>query len=284
MMNDKQFKKWSIYLLSGWLGIFALLPFLFILIASFLQRGQDQFFVLHFTLKNYIDLFHPLYFHVFIRSFKLALTTTFFCLIIAYPFAYILSRLKGASRLFLLLLVIIPFWTSSLIRTYAIVAIIQANGLLNHLLLSLGIIHHPLQILYTSTAVIIGLVYSLLPFMILPLYANLEKFDWRLFDAAKDLGANKWQIYSRILIPLTLPGIFAGILLVILPAMTMFYIPDILGGARSLLLGNLIKQQFLDAQNWPLGSAVSAMLTLLMSILLCIYWKLTNTKQRNYLL
>jgi spermidine/putrescine transport system permease protein len=284
MMNDKQFKKWSIYLLSGWLGIFALLPFLFILIASFLQRGQDQFFILHFTLKNYGDLFHPLYFHVFIRSLRLALTTTFFCLIIAYPFAYILSRLKGTSRLFLLLLVIIPFWTSSLIRTYAIVAIIQANGLLNHLLLSLGIIHRPLQILYTSTAVIIGLVYSLLPFMILPLYANLEKFDWHLFDAAKDLGANKWQIYSRILIPLTLPGILAGILLVILPAMTMFYIPDILGGARSLLLGNLIKQQFLDAQNWPLGSAVSVMLTLLMSILLSAYWKLTNTKQRSYLL
>jgi spermidine/putrescine transport system permease protein len=284
MLNDQQFKKFSIALISCWLGIFALLPFLFILIASFLQRGSSSFFILHFTLKNYSDLFHSLYFHVFLRSLDLAVITTCLCLIIAYPFAYILARVQGTWRLTLLFLVIIPFWTSSLIRTYAIVAIIQANGFLNKFLLALGIVHEPFHLLYTSAAVIIGLVYSLLPFMILPLYANLEKFDWRLFDAAKDLGASKWQTYTRILIPLTLPGIFAGILLVILPAMTMFYIPDILGGARSLLLGNLIKQQFLDAENWPLGSAVSVMLTLLMSLLLLVYWKCTNTKDRNYLL
>jgi spermidine/putrescine transport system permease protein len=138
--------------------------------------------------------------------------------------------------------------------------------------------------MFTKTAVLLGLVYSLLPFMVLPLYANLDKFDWRLIDAARDLGANKWHIFIRVIIPITIPGIIAGIMLVLLPAMTMFYIPDILGGAKSLLLGNLIKNQFVEARNWPLGSVVSVMLTALMGLLLIIYWKLTTAKERCELL
>ncbi|MAZ78268.1 MAG: spermidine/putrescine ABC transporter permease [Legionellaceae bacterium] len=281
MFTDKQFKTFSIALIFGWLGIFALLPCVMMFVASFLQHRGDQFFTLHFTLGNYRTVFSPLYFHVFFRSLVFSFVVTLCCLLIAYPFALIVSRLPKTWRFFFLLLIIIPFWTSSLIRSYAIVAIIQADGLISHVLLFLHIIHRPLQILYTPIAVIIGLVYSLLPFMILPLYANLEKFDWQLIDAAYDLGASKWWAYYRILLPLSVPGILSGVLMVSLPAMTMFFIPDILGGAHSLLLGNLIKNEFLDLQNWPLGSSMSIVLTLVMAVLLLVYWRFSNSKQRG---
>ncbi|MCZ6914823.1 MAG: ABC transporter permease subunit, partial [Rickettsia endosymbiont of Ixodes persulcatus] len=202
------------------------------------------------------------------------------CLCLGYPFAYILARLKSKYKSLLLFLVIIPFWTSSLIRTYAIISILKAKGLLNTILLSLGIIHQPLSILYTGTAVMIGLVYSLLPFMILPLYANIEKLDIQFIDAARDLGANTVIIFMRVILPLTLPGIVGGIILVFLPAMSMFYIPDILGGAKSLLVGNLIQNEFLSAHNWPLGSAVSMVLTLSMGLLLLVYRRVNKIGQQ----
>lgn len=168
-------------------------------------------------------------------------------------------------------MVIIPFWTSSMIRTYAMMAILKAKGFLNALLLSLHIIHLPLLLLYTNFAVIVGLVYNLLPFMILPLYANIEKLDYRLVDAARDLGANWPTIFRRVIIPLTTPGIMAGIILVFLPAMTLFYIPDIMGGSKSMLLGNLIEDQFQFSNNWPAGSATSIILTVIMALMLMIY-------------
>ena len=170
-----------------------------------------------------------------------------------------------------MLLVIIPFWTSSLIRSYALIAIIKAKGILNSLLIALGIIHQPLSILFTNSAVIIGLVYNLLPFMILPIMTNVERLDNRLIDAARDLGANRFTTFRKVIIPLTMPGIIAGSILVFLPAMTIFYIPDILGGAKSILLGNLIQNQFLIAENWPMGSAISAILTLVLATLILIY-------------
>lgn len=284
MFTDRQFKTLSIGLIVGWLSVFALLPFLMVLIASFLQHHGDQFFTFHFSAHNYRMVFSPLYLRVFLRSLAWSFVVTLCCLLIGYPFAMIVSRLPKASRLLFLLLIIIPFWTSSLIRTYAIVAIIQANGFLSHALLFLHVIHQPLEILYTPMAVIIGLVYSLLPFMILPLYANLEKFDWQLIDAACDLGASKWQAYRQVLLPLSVPGILSGILMVSLPAMTMFFVPDILGGAHSLLLGNLIKSEFLDLQNWPLGSAMSVVLTALMAVLLLVYWRFSSAKDRGELL
>ena len=212
------------------------------------------------------------YAKIFLHSFSLAGIVTFLCLCLSYPFAYSLARMNHAYKDLLLLLVIIPFWTSSLIRTYAIVILLKAKGILNTGLLYLGIIHTPLQLLYTNTAVLIGLIYTLLPFMILPLYANIEKLDTRLLDAARDLGASKPRLFFKIILPLTWPGILAGCMLVFLPAMSMFYIPDLLGGAKSILVGNLIENQFLAAHNWPSGAAVSIVLTLLMALLLCIYW------------
>lgn len=270
MENKLNFRNFSIALIWVWLSVFAIIPLVLILIASFLSHTQNQLIKLPFTLINYQTLLHSIYAEVFFRSGELAFTATIFCLAIAYPFAYIISRLPDRTRSLALIFVIIPFWTSSLIRTYAMLAILKAKGILNSFLLALGIIHQPLEILYSNTAVLIGLVYALLPFMILPIYANLEKLDMRLIEAAKDLGANRLTIMRKIILPLSIPGIAAGCMLVFLPAMTLFYIPVLLGGAKSMLLGNLIETQFLHASDWPLGSATSVFLVLLLILILLI--------------
>lgn len=271
MIVNRLFKWATLSMVWLWLCLFALLPSLLVLITSFLANDSINLLHWQLTLKNYFALFNPLYFKVFWHSLIVAGICSVICLLLAYPFAYLLARLNSKYKSLLLFLVIIPFWTSSLIRTYAIISILKTKGLLNNLLLSLGIIHQPLTLLYTSTAVMIGLVYSLLPFMILPLYVNIEKLDRRFIDAARDLGASSLTIFNRVILPLTLPGIMGGILLVFLPAMSMFYIPDILGGAKSLLVGNLIQNEFLAAHHWPLGSAVSMLLTLAMGLLLLMY-------------
>jgi spermidine/putrescine transport system permease protein len=205
-------------------------------------------------------------------SFILALGTTVITLVFAYPFAFFLTRIDENIRRTLILLMIIPFWTSSLIRTYALIILLKANGIVNSFLMSLGLIDEPLTILYTQVAVFIGMVYTLLPFMILPLYASLQKLDRRLIEAARDLGATSRSIFFYVILPLTLPGIIAGSTMVFLPALGLFYIPDLLGGARSMLIGNFIKDQFLTTSNWPLGSAASVILTLLMVLLLVWYF------------
>lgn len=283
-MRDSSFKKIAILIPAIWLVLFALLPFLLVFFASFCSSGKDQLIQFQLTLNNYQDLFDPIYFHIFIRSFYLSGVTTLLCLIIGYPFAFIIAQFSARMRPALIFLVIIPFWTNSLIRLYSMIILIRGQGLVNHFLLWAHIIRQPIDLLYTQTAVLIGLVYALLPFMILPLFANMEKFDWQLIDAAKDLGAKRWQTMRKIVIPLTKPGIIAGVILVLLPAMTMFYIPDVLGGAKSLLLGNLIKNQFIEARNWPLGSTASVMLTLMMGVMIAIYWKSTTKKERHKLI
>lgn len=279
MTNKGKFQFFSIKFIWLWLSFFALIPAVLVFITSLLQQGDSEFIRLELTLDNYITLINSVYLKIFIHSFSLAGLATFICLLIAYPFAYILARMNNPYKGLLLLLVIIPFWTSSLIRTYAIMALLKTKGIFNSFLLSLGWIDQPLQLLYTNIAVMIGLVYTLLPFMILPLYANIEKLDPRLLDAARDLGASKARILWKIILPLTWPGILAGSMLVFLPAMSMFYIPDLLGGAKSMLVGNLIENQFLSARNWPMGAAVSIVLTLLMGLFLLIYRYTTRNNQ-----
>lgn len=279
MNGNTLFKKINIIFIWCWLALFSLAPALIALITSLRPTEEMLGFPWQITFQHYVALFNAMYLKIFLRSFSIATLCSFICLTMAYPFAYCLSRINNRYKHILLILVIIPFWTSSLIRTYAIVAILKAKGILNTLLLMLGIINHPLPLLYTNTATIIGLVYSLLPFMILPLYASIEQLDNRLIDAGRDLGASEMRIFLKIILPLTMPGILAGFNLVFLPAMTLFYIPDILGGAKSLLLGNLIQDQFLVANNWPMGSAISIMLTFLMGTLLFIYWR--SNKNRN---
>ncbi len=256
---------------SVWLVLFALLPNLMVVGVSFLERGTDEFVRFAFSLDSYARIFDPLYAGVFWSSLKLAAVATALCLLIAFPFALAVARAAPRWRPMLLALVVVPFWTSSLVRTYALVILIKTEGLLNGALLSLGIISEPLEILYTSTAVLIGLVYTELPFMVLPLYAAMEKLDWRLVEAARDLGASAWTVLRRVLVPLTLPGIIAGSMLVFLPALGMFYVADVLGGAKELLIGNLIRDQFLSARDWPFGAAASVVVTLMMAALIGLY-------------
>ncbi len=272
MKTNGWFKAIAVGTIWLWLLLFALIPNLMVIAASLMQRGETDFVNLAFSLESYRRLLDPLYLEVVWSSLYLAAITTLLCLLVSFPFAWLLARSSVRWRPLLLLLVIIPFWTSSLVRTYATVIILRTNGVLNELLLGLGLIAEPLELLYTSTAVLLGLTYALLPFMVLPLYAALEKLDPRLFEAARDLGAGRLRIFTEIVLPLTLPGIIAGSMLVFLPALGMFYIPDMLGGAKNLLVGNLIQDQFLSARNWPLGAAASVLLTLLMGLLLWIYY------------
>ncbi len=251
---------------------------------STLSYHPIEMYTIKFTLSNFRDLFNLTYLHIFLRSIFVSCVSTILCLVIAYPFAYILSQAPQKLKNIMLLLVIIPFWTSSLIRAYAIMALLKAKGIINSFLLSLGLIDHPIQLLYTDTALFIGLVYTLLPFMILPLYANMERLDKTMIEAARDLGANRIRVFTKILLPMTMPGILSGIMLVFFPAMTLFYLPALLGGAKSMLLGNLIQNQFLTANNWPQGSATSIALITIMVLWLMIYWKFTTRSDREGLL
>tara|TARA_R110000868_G_scaffold144960_1_gene364468 strand:+ start:13638 stop:14483 length:846 start_codon:yes stop_codon:yes gene_type:complete len=280
----KNFRTFSISLSWLWLGFFVLAPTLLLILTSVLSKGDTSLVRVDFTFHNYIENFNWVYVHVFLRSLKMAFIVTVVSLFIAFPFALIIARTPPRLRNFLLMLNVIPFWTNSIITTYAIMIIVKTKGLLNSALLGLGIIHQPLHILYSPLAVYIGLIYNLLPFMILPLYARLEKLDDRVLEAAQDLGANRWQILYRIVIPMSMPGIVAGCLFVFLPAMTLFYVPNILGGAKSYLLGNLIQDQFLTNQNWPFGASLSVALTIFAAALIWLYWYSAKNTNKDELL
>jgi spermidine/putrescine transport system permease protein len=284
MKTDNGFKIFSLSIVWVWLFLFALFPFCLVILASLMSQSKTSLLSLSFNIRGYVLLNNSLYLHIFMRSFVIAGICTLGCLILGYPFAYIIARMQNRFKHLLMLLVMIPFWTSSLIRSYALIALIKAKGILNSCLIALGFIQHPIPILFTNTAVMIGLIYNLLPFMILPIMTNVERLDNGLIDAARDLGANRIRTFSKIIIPLTMPGIIAGSIMVFLPAMTIFYIPDILGGAKSILLGNLIQNQFLIAQNWPLGSAVSTVLTAVLATLIGIYFWVSRGDKRSDLL
>jgi spermidine/putrescine transport system permease protein len=254
-----------------WLGAFALLPWLALFLVSLLDRSDVDFFIPVLTLKNYQQLLGPVFLNVLRDSLWLAFLSTLVCLLVGYPFAYRIAKAGPKWRHWLLLLVIIPFWTNSLIRTYALILMLGAQGMINKALLGLGLIDSPLRMMYTDFAVFLGLTYTLLPFMVLPLYASIEKLDPKLVEAAKDLGAGNMRAFWHITLPLTLPGIVAGCMLVFLPALGMFYVPEILGGSKNLLLGTYIKDQFLVTRNWPLGAAASSVLTLLLAIMAVLY-------------
>lgn len=278
------FKQTTISIVAIWLFIFIFIPLMIMLILSFFQHNTQQLYNPVFTLANYQQLFSSLFLKILLHSLSVAFFVTLIVLVIAYPAAYIIAQCRPQNKTLLMLFMIIPFWTSSLIRTYGVMVLIKAKGLLNTLLISLGVIHQPLQILYSNTAIYIGMVYSLLPFMILPLFSSFERIDYDLIDAARDLGASRLRIMTHIIIPMTLSGIFAGVLFVFLPAMTLFYIPNILGGAKSAMLGNLIESQFLEMLNWPGGAATSVILTLLLFVLLAIYrWRIRRVNFQELL-
>ncbi|EAP9887506.1 spermidine/putrescine ABC transporter permease PotB [Salmonella enterica] len=273
MKNTSKFQNIVIVTIVGWLVLFVFLPNLMIIGTSFLTRDDARFVKMVFTLDNYARLLDPLFFEVLLHSLNMALIATLSCLVLGYPFAWFLAKLPEKIRPLLLFLLIVPFWTNSLIRIYGLKIFLSTKGYLNEFLLWLGVIDTPIRIMFTPSAVIIGLVYILLPFMVMPLYSSIEKLDKPLLEAARDLGASKMQTFIRIIIPLTMPGIVAGCLLVMLPAMGLFYVSDLMGGAKNLLIGNVIKVQFLNIRDWPFGAATSITLTIVMGLMLLIYWR-----------
>lgn len=266
------FRRGVIFLTLFWLGLFVLVPHVLVLVTSVLTPDPQHLAVWPVTLDSWARLFDPLYVEVFWHSLWLSAVTTVICLLLGYPFAWILAKLPGVWRGVLLFLMIVPFWTNSLIRTYAIKLILGNKGLVNTLLVGAGITDKPVELLYTPFAVIFGLVYVLLPFMVLPLVSSFDKLDRNLIEAAHDLGAGWWQRFRHIILPLTMPGVVAGCLIVFLPAMGMFYVADLLGGAKNLLLGNIIKNQFLVVRDWPFGAAFSVALIGIMAALMWLYF------------
>jgi spermidine/putrescine transport system permease protein len=258
---------WRAWILLGpllaWLAAFVVLPLGILAVFSFCQRDELGRVVFSFTWENYQRAFDERYLLIFVRSIGYAAATALICLIIGYPAAYTLARSSPRWRDRLVLLIMIPFWTSFLVRTYAWITILKGEGLLNGLLHYTRVISAPLELMYTPFAVMVGLVYAFLPFMILPIYASAEKLDPALIDAANDLGAGPLRVFSTVILPLTKPGIAAGTLLVFVPAIGMFAITDLMGGARVPLIGNVIQNQFTQARNWPFGAALSVVFTLL---------------------
>jgi spermidine/putrescine transport system permease protein len=250
--------------------VFALVPTLLVLAVGLMARDESSFVAFELSGRGYAAILDPVFLSVLANSFELAAGATLFSLLVGYPFAYGLAK-SGPLKNVLLLLVIIPFWTNSLIRTYALAFLIKGSGPLSRTLEFLGITHGPLSLLYTDTAVFLGMAYTLLPFMILPIYSSIDKFDWRLVEAAHDLGAGRLRAFLRVTLPLTLPGVVAGCMMVFLCALGMFYIPDLLGGGRNPVVGNFIKNQFLTARDWPVGAAASSVLTALMLLLLLVH-------------
>jgi spermidine/putrescine transport system permease protein len=263
----------------AWLIIFFVLPLLIILAYSFLERGTYGGVTAVFTLSNYQRLFSEVFLGVIARSIWLALLTTVACLLVGYPLAFFIATRPPRWRNALLLLVIIPFWTNFLVRTYAWMVLLQNQGVVNTALQSLQIINEPLTLLFTPFAVAIGLIYGYLPFMVLPLYSSIERFNFSLVEAAQDLGANDIRTFWRVFLPLTTKGIVAGSILVFVPAVGAFITPDILGGAKTIMVGNLIQNQFLKARDWPFGSALSVLLTLIVLIPVIIYLRVSDETQ-----
>ncbi len=273
-----------------WLAAFVIVPTLILLVYSFCQRDELGELVFRFSTENYERVFgyardeegaliwDPTYLRIFGRSLAYAGVTTLLCGIIGYPVAWTIGRAPEARRNLLVTLVMIPFWTSFLIRTYAWILILSENGLLNAFLQSTRLISEPFPMLYTPGAVLIGLVYSYLPFMILPIYGSIEKLDYTLVEAALDLGAGPLHVFYHVILPLTRPGIAAGVLLVFVPAIGMFAINDLMGGKRVPMIGNVIQAQFTgQARDWPFGAALGISVVLLFA---AAFW-LGTRRQRE---
>jgi len=266
-----------------WLLLFFLIPLGIMLVYSFCQRSRYGGVVWDFTTDNYLRVLNPIYLKPVLRSFWVAAVNTVICLLLGYPAAYyISSRPTVKVKNILLLLIILPLWTNFVVRTYAWMVILREGGLINTALMKLNLIEKPLELLFTKKAVIIGLVYGYLPFMIWPLYVSIEKVDRSFLEAANDLGANRLQTFFRVMLPLTLPGIVAGSILVFIPTLGAFITPDLLGGAKDMMIGNLIQNQYVKVRNWPFGSALSFILLIIVLALLLLYVRFGSNEETEY--
>ena len=254
-----------------WSVLFIVIPLILIVFFSFTKQVDGRYM---FTLDNFDKFFNVMYFKVVRRSLVLAFISTVLCLIVGYPTAYIISKAKPSRRATLLLLCILPMWMNFLLRTYAWSAILGKNGFINTLLGMVGL--GPINILYTDAAVLLGMVYNFLPFMILPIHTILSKMDQDLINAAKDLGANNFQVFTKVIFPLSLPGVISGITMVFMPAVSTFVISKLLGGGQFYLIGNLIEQQFMSVGDWHFGSAISIFMMIIILISMAIMNKYSS--------
>lgn len=262
-----------------WMGVFFFAPLFLMLIISFASRGTYGGIEWTLSFANYRALADTLYLQIYLRSFVFATITTALCLLLGFPLAYHIARAPARWQGVWLILVMIPFWTNFLVRTYAWIFILRTEGLLNTVVMGLGLRQDPIEILYTDAAVLIGLVYGYLPFMVLPLYAAIERLDVSVVEAAWDLYASGWSVFWRVVLPLVKPGVIAGCLLVFIPSLGAFITPDLLGGARSMMVGNLIQHEYLVIRDWPFGSAVAFVLMGLVMLGVVGYLKLSGRKE-----
>jgi spermidine/putrescine transport system permease protein len=251
-------------------------PLIFMVLLSFATNQGASGFTWDLTLANYRKLADPVYLDTFRKSLGLAFFSTLIIIAIGYPAGYCMSRLSKKGKTIMLLSIVIPFGVNSLIRLYGIIILLQSKGVVNSLLLRLHLIKEPLKMLYSYPAVVLGMVYALLPFMILAIYSSAEKLDWTLVEAARDLGASKAKAFATIIFPLTLPGLFSGVVLSFVPAMGLFFIADFLGGNKIVLVGSLIQDQMTRGSNWPFAAAIATVLTVITSFLLLAYRKVSG--------
>lgn len=253
--------------------ILIFIPLIYILFLSFCKSDSYGGILFDFSLENYFLIFNSTYLKIFVKSILIGLVTTLLCILIAFPFSLILSTKSVRVQNIISKLIMVPFLTNSLIRTYGWIVLLKKNGVVNGFLMGTNLIDTPLNLMYNYLGIIIGMTYTLLPFMILPIYNSVLKLDKSQIEASRDLGASKWQTFKKIIFPSTLPGVFNGSLMVFIPAIGYFFITDILGGGKIMIIGNLIKNQFLAARNWPFGASLSIFLIIITLGLVSVYKK-----------
>jgi len=279
IINNPAFRKKTIPLIamispvSAWLFLLIAIPLLYLLVISFCSTNETHNIVFSFTLKNYAKLFDPTILGIYTNSILIASLSTIICILIGYPFGYIMASTSTFKRTLMLIFLMLPFWTNSLIRLYGWRALLGRNGYVNDFLLYAGIINEPIEMMFTKAAVILGMVYTLLPFMILPVYAVIDKADDSLIEASKDLGAGFIRTFINITLPLTASGIFAGSIMVFIPSLGYFFVSDLMGGGNNQIIGSVISRQFKEAYNWPFGAALSIMLIIITLVLVKVYTK-----------
>lgn len=273
-------KRWFCLVLPMYIFsiLFVLGPLLYMIALSFATNHEGLGVTFRFTLENFRKMVDPVYVGTFVQSFQVAIMTTILVVVIGYPFGYFMAKQSKRGKRLLMFLIMVPFWTSSLLRMYGWIIVLQAKGIVNTILIRFGLIRVPIKILYSYPAVLIGMVYALLPFMILSVYSSVEKMDWTLVEAAKDLGASNWKAFSTVTLKLTLPGLLSGVILTFIPSMGLFFIADILGGNKIVLVGSLIQDQLGRGGNWPFAAALSVILMILTSLMIYLYRRITHIK------
>lgn len=270
---------WLLVPIYAFTILFIFFPFLYMILLSFLNRAEVWGVVYDFTFDNYRKILEPLYQSAFFESFQLAFISTLLITLIGYPYGYFMAKLPLVWKKRMMILLMIPFWTSALIRLNGWIIVFQSNGVLDKILMGIGITKQPLRLLYSYPAVLSGMIYTLLPFMILSVYSSTEKMDWSLVEAARDLGASSLKAFLSITFKLTLPGLLSGVLLTFIPSMGLFFIADILGGNKFVLVGTIIQEQLTKGRNIPFAAALSVVLMLLTSLFIGIYRKMAHTSE-----